>query len=96
MEGESRPWSPARVVALVLAVMELVLGGGLVLSLLIERTDAAGQGMAQAFAMIFSGLLLLFTVPALILAIRGSFQILALVLAMIPVLAIMLLTGAFT
>ncbi|RJF94598.1 hypothetical protein D3874_01840 [Oleomonas cavernae] len=90
-----KPWPPLRVITLVLVCLETMLGGIMVISGLTANSDPAGEGLAQAFAVIFGFLLAVFTLPALILVIRGQLLLLGFVLSLMPVLAIMVLFVGF-
>lgn len=95
MSEPLKPWPPLRVITLVLVCMETLLGGIMVISGLTASSDPAGEGLAQAFAVIFSFLLVVFTLPALILVIRGSLLLLALTFSLIPIAGIMILFVGF-
>lgn len=95
MNEASNPWSPLRVITLLLVCIETVLGAVLVIGGLTANSDPAGEGLAQAFAVVFGLLLVVFTLPALILAVRGRLLLLGLFLSLMPILAVMVLFVGF-
>lgn len=91
MAEEANAWTPLRVLTLLIVCVETVLALVGIASMAGVETDAAGEGIAQAFVVILAGMLVIFTLPALILAARGTFLLLAFVLSLMPIVGAMVL-----
>lgn len=88
-----KPWPPLRVTTLLQVCIEIVLGTAAVISGLNDNSNTPGGDMALGFAVILRILLVVFTVPALVLALatRGNFLVLAFILSLLPIVAIIAL-----
>ncbi len=74
---------------LVLCVLQFLAFGVMFFSALTANSDAAGNGMAMGFATVAGGLVLVFTLPAFLLALSRTALRVALVLSLvIPVFSI--------
>ncbi|RJF87589.1 hypothetical protein D3874_11615 [Oleomonas cavernae] len=82
-------WTVLRLVTLGLAVIQ-ILGVVLVIrSFFTTKSDLAGRGLAQAYGVILIILTIIFLVPALILVLGGNLITLALILTLVPFLALL-------
>ena len=73
--------------------LELLFAVFVTWSAITVESDPAGRGMAQGFAMVIVGACIVFGVPALGMALANRFLAAALVLALLPIIAIAALLG---
>jgi len=82
-------WSTLRLITLGLASLEILGVVLIVRGLFTTRSDLAGRGLAQAYGVILIILTVIFLVPALILVLGGNLITLALILTLVPFLALL-------
>jgi hypothetical protein len=80
-----------RIASFVLVGLQAAILAVVIVSAATVRSDAAGNAMAEAYAIIVAAIFIVFAVPALIVALATRLQWLALTLSSLGVLAVVAL-----